>query len=304
MSLAPSLTPNSERLEEYLQWLTIEKGRSRSTIESYRRDITAFIAWWNPRKERRDLTTRDLEAYVNVLRERFAPASVARSVAALRGFLRYLRDEGWLADDPSDRIGSSPLGRSLPKPLSEVEMLRLLDSVPRESPLDVRDATLLEFLYGTGTRASEVVGLDVGDLDFDEELIRVTGKGSKQRLVPMGAVLKSQLTHYLGSAQRQLAANARPVAVFVNARGSRLSRQGIDLIVKRHALRAGISRERVSAHVFRHSCATHMLSHGADIRVVQELLGHASISTTQLYTAVSLTTLHEQYDMAHPRAHE
>lgn len=304
MSLAPSSTSIDHRLEEYLQWLTIEKGRSRSTIESYRRDVSSFITWWSPHVEPTQLTTRDLEAYVNSLRESYAPASVARSVAALRGFLSFLLDEGWIPEDPGDRIGSTRLGRSLPKPLSEEEMLRLLNAVPRESPLDLRDAALLEFLYGTGARASEVVGLDMGDLDFDEELIRVTGKGSKQRLVPMGTVLKAQLVHYLSSAQRQLVLNARPIAVFVNARGTRLSRQGIDLVVKRHALRVGIARERVSAHVFRHSCATHMLAHGADVRVVQELLGHASISTTQIYTAVSLTTLHEQYDLAHPRAHD
>jgi integrase/recombinase XerD len=189
--------------------------------------------------------------------------------------------------------------------LGEDEVAALLDSVPRTTPIDLRDRALLELLYGTGARVSEVVGLGLGDLDFDEELILVTGKGSKQRLVPMGATLKLALREYLGAGGRSEFRDARKDArLFLNARGGALSRQGIDLIIDKRALPVGIERSRISAHVFRHSCATHMLAHGADIRVVQELLGHVSISTTQIYTAVAVTSLKREYHHAHPRAHD
>jgi len=304
VSLAPSLTAVDAQLEEFLQWLTIEKGRSRATIEAYRRDVAAFAAWLQPNVDLATLETGQLEEYFTALRETKAAASVARAVASIRGLLRFLVDEGQLRSDPSERLATTRRGRSLPKPLSEAEMIALLNSVPRDSPRDLRDAALFELLYDTGARVSEVVGLALGDLDFDEELILVTGKGSKQRLVPMGATLRRELRRYLDEGRGALLARHRTQAVFLNLRGGVLSRQGIDLIVRKHALSAGIDTHRVSAHVFRHSCATHMLARGADIRVVQELLGHSSIATTQLYTAVSVTTLKSEYHQAHPRAHD
>jgi integrase/recombinase XerD len=172
------------------------------------------------------------------------------------------------------------------------------------SPVDKRDKALLELLYGTGARVSEAIGVTLSNLDFDEKLILVTGKGSKQRLVPMGRALELALRDYLGPGGRSALNPRASTRLFVNVRGGNLSRQGVDLIIDRHALIAGIERSRISAHVFRHSCATHMLAHGADIRVVQELLGHSSIATTQLYTAVSMTSLQQEYESAHPRAHE
>lgn len=304
MSLARSSTSIEAQLEEFLQWLTIEKGRSRATIEAYRRDVHAFESWLGPDADLSSLDTGRLEEYFANLREAKSASSVARAVASIRGLLRFLVDEGQLPQDPSERLATSRRGRSLPKPLSESEMISLLDAVPRTSPRDLRDVALFELLYGTGARVSEVVGLVLGDLDFDEELILVTGKGSKQRLVPMGATLQRELRRYLNEGRGALLARHRTQAVFLNNRGGSLSRQGIDLIIHRHALNAGVEADRVSAHVFRHSCATHMLARGADIRVVQELLGHASIATTQLYTAVSVTTLKSEYHQAHPRAHD
>jgi integrase/recombinase XerD len=213
--------------------------------------------------------------------------------------------EGLIGVDPSARLRSGRRGRSLPKPLSEDEVTRLLDSIARVTPIDVRDRALLELLYGTGARVSEAVGIALEDLDFDEELILVTGKGAQQRLVPMGSVLISALRDYLGPGGRSsFAQPRRENHLFLNVRGGPLSRQGVDLIISKRALEAGIDRTRVSAHVFRHSCATHMLAHGADIRVVQELLGHASISTTQVYTAVAVTSLKREYKNAHPRAND
>ena len=301
------MTTAEPYLAEYLQWLTIEKGRSRATTEAYRRDLTKLLAWM--KVEERDLdqlSEHDLERYCNQLRRaKCAETTIARSVASIRGWFAYLVVEGHLGADPSARLRGGRRGRTLPKPLAEDEVAALLDSIPRATPIDRRDRALLELLYGTGARVSEVVGIDLGDLDFDEELILVTGKGSKQRLVPMGSSLKAALRDYLGADGRGAFPDARKDArLFLNARGGALSRQGVDLIIDKRALPVGIERSRISAHVFRHSCATHMLAHGADIRVVQELLGHVSISTTQIYTAVAVTSLKREYQNAHPRAHD
>ena len=185
-------------------------------------------------------------------------------------------------------------------------MERLLDArrVDEDPALARRDQALLELLYGTGCRVSEAVGIQLQDIDFDEGLIRVTGKGSKQRLVPIGGVLVDALISYLAPEGRpRLVSPSSRSFLFLNARGGPLTRQGVDLVIRQRALLAGVPREIVSAHVFRHSCATHMLEHGADIRVVQELLGHVSIATTQLYTSVSTSVLRSSYEAAHPRAH-
>ena len=298
------LTPDA-LVGEYVQWLTVEKGRSRATIEAYRRDIGAFLAWWGSERAVSAVTSADLETYLNGLRDTRAASSVARALSSLRGWWGFLLEEGHLRADPSAVVTPTRRGRTLPKPLPEETMMRLLDTLPRETPVDLRDRALLELLYATGARVSEVVGLEIQDLDFDEELIRVTGKGSKQRLVPMGRSLQAALRDYLGPGGRGEFPRPRAHAhVFVNVRGGPLSRQGIDLVISARALGAQIDRSTISAHVFRHSCATHMLAHGADIRVVQELLGHASISTTQIYTAVSITSLQRAYSNAHPRAHD
>jgi integrase/recombinase XerD len=301
------LTNFDEALDEYLQWMTIEKGRSRATIEAYRRDLIALGRWFDDHHlELSGVRDEDLEHYFNELRDRkLALNTIARNTAAVRGFFAYSVDEGHLPIDPGARLRGGRRGRALPKPLSEREVIALLDSIPGTSATDLRDRALLELLYGTGARVSEVVGLNLHDLDFDEELILLTGKGSKQRLVPIGRTLKVALQEYLGPGGRPtLLSSKRGTRVFLNARSGPITRQGIDLIVHKRALVVGIDRKRISAHVFRHSCATHMLAHGADIRVVQELLGHASIATTQLYTAVSVTTLQREYHNAHPRAND
>ena len=307
MSLDPSLISTDTAASEYLQWLIVEKGRSPATIEAYRRDIDAFSEWM--RKEHLSVNTigeSQFEIYITRLRigDR-AESSVARAMSALRGWFAFLVDEGELALDPTVRVKRARRARSLPKPLEEASILHLLDSLDDSSPPGLRDRALLELLYGTGARVSEATGISLEDLDFDEELILVTGKGSKQRLVPMGSSLRRSLERYLGPGGRDEFANSgRSFALFLNSRGGPLSRQGVDLIINKRAFIAGVDRSSISAHVFRHSCATHMLAHGADIRVVQELLGHASIATTQLYTAVSVNSLKREYLNAHPRAHD
>lgn len=296
------MTSPSPELRDYLQWLTIEKGRSMATVEAYRRDLVALAA---SAGDYLSISSNELEKYVATLRSSGrAESSVARALAAIRNFYGYLFEEGIVSVDPSAHLKAPRKGRYLPKPLDEDVVGRLLDGINATDPFSLRDRALLEMLYGTGARVSEVVGLTVSDVDFDEQLAVVTGKGNKQRLVPLGGTLVQSLMAYLRPGGRgEFAGHQRAEWLFLNAKGGRLSRQGIDLIISKRALDAGIPRDSISAHVFRHSCATHMLAHGADIRVVQELLGHASISTTQIYTAVAVTSLQSEYQNAHPRAH-
>jgi integrase/recombinase XerD len=238
-------------------------------------------------------------------RPRFAPASIARALAAVRSFHRFCLEEGLLDTDPSEEVGSPRVPQGIPKALSEAEVEALLGAVPGAGPRPQRDRAILETLYAGGLRISELVGLDLGDLDLHDGMVRVLGKGSKERVVPLGRGARGALREYLDDGRIELdrARNrADRAALFLNARGGRLTRQGAWLIVRGAGDRAGL-RGRLYPHVLRHSCATHMLDHGADIRVVQELLGHASLSTTQVYTKVSPERLRAVYESAHPRAH-
>ena len=247
-------------------------------------------------------------AYVGELRSRdLAPASVARALVPVRSLHRFLAEEGYAESDPGLHLEVPRVPRGVPKALSEAEVLRLLDSPEGDGAIARRDRAILEVLYGTGLRVSELVGLSMGDLDLDDALIRAFGKGAKERIVPVGNLARRALVAWLGPGGRpelvpeQWARRGDADAVFLNARGGRLSRQGAWDVLRRHGARVGLEG-KLSPHVLRHSCATHMLDHGADIRAVQELLGHASISTTQLYTLVSKERLWEVYRQAHPRA--
>jgi integrase/recombinase XerD len=231
-----------------------------------------------------------------------APASIARRIAAVRGFHRFLVTEGLAATDPTVLLDSPRRRASLPKALTVEEILRLLEAPDPGTPEGRRDRALLEFLYATGARVTEAVGLDQLDLDLEEGTARVTGKGDKQRLVPVGGPACRALLAYLPDRLAWRRAGRDSGAVFLNQRGGRLTRQGVWGIVRRYALRAGLDAEAVSPHVLRHSAATHMVEGGADLRTVQELLGHASISTTQVYTRVSPRHLLEVYTVSHPRS--
>jgi integrase/recombinase XerD len=238
---------------------------------------------------------------------RLKASSVARAVVAVRSFHRFGAREGLVERDPSEEVGAPRVPAGIPKALDEAEVDRLLHAVEGDEPLAQRDRALLELLYGTGIRISEAVGLDLDDLDLDDGTIRVLGKGSKERVVPIGRGARVAVEAYLRDGRlalrRARARRATDVdAVVLNARGGRISRQSCWAIVSRAGERVGLDG-RLSPHVLRHSCATHMLDHGADLRVVQELLGHASISTTQVYTKVSPERLRAAYDAAHPRAH-
>jgi len=299
----------SRDAEEFLSWLAVEKGRSRNTLVAYRRDLATYEAWAAEHGvEVRAATPGDLERHLADLRALDRnPASLARATTALRGLYRFWVGEGTTAVDPTIDVRSPKLPRRLPKALTESQVLKLLDSVDGTGPVDLRDRALLEVLYGTGARISEVVGLSLLDLSGDDDMLRVFGKGSKERLVPLGSHARMALERWLGPSGRPLMAPERftrrsdAEAVFLNVRSARLSRQGAWAAIQGRAERVGLG-DIVSPHVLRHSCATHMLAHGADIRVVQEVLGHVSIATTQLYTRLSRDHLRASYLRAHPRA--
>jgi integrase/recombinase XerD len=295
--------------EDFLVWLASERGRARNTIEAYRRDLFAYQRWLSPRGLTvMTVTTGDLIDYVAEQRSSVAATtSVARRLAAIRMLHRYLATEQVRPDDPTARLDGVRVPSGIPKPLSEAQVTSLLDAVIGNGPLERRDRALLELLYATGARISEVVGLSVGDIDFDESLVRLFGKGSKERIVPYGSAAAAALEDWFSPSGRAALVPDRwkrrddAEAVFLNQRGGRLSRQGAWLVIHKYGDRAGI-RDHLSPHVLRHSCATHLLDHGADLRIVQEMLGHASISTTQVYTRVSQERLWEVYRSAHPRA--
>ncbi|GAC1317206.1 MAG: site-specific tyrosine recombinase XerD [Acidimicrobiales bacterium] len=295
--------------EEYLSWLGVEKGRALNTISAYRRDLVAYEAWVTEQGRTLATVTEPMvEDYVAHLRAQGRrPASVARSLSAVRNLHRFMVDEGSADSDPTGDVAGPRIPSALPKALTEDEVNALLAAVTGATPTARRDRALLEVLYGTGLRISEAVGLSVADLDLDGHVIRAFGKGAKERVVPVGRLARDALTEWLGRDGRPALVPARwarrgdAEAVFLNARGGRLTRQGAWGIVRHYGDRVGLGA-RLTPHVLRHSCATHMLDHGADIRVVQELLGHASIATTQLYTKVSTQRLRAVYDAAHPRA--
>ena len=303
---ARSLPAEAEAL---LQWLAVEQGRAAATLAAYRRDLRAYAPWLAERGQAvREVGEAAVIDWIGELRRRgLAPATVARSMVAVRSLHRFLAAEGLAPDDPTAAVDRPRVPRGLPKALTEEEVARLLAAPTGDDPRARRDRALLELLYGTGARVSEAVGLSLGDLDLDASLVRLFGKGSKERIVPVGAHATRALVAWLGEGGRRALEPERwrrrddASAVFLGARGSRLTRQGAWDVIRRHGLAVGLGG-RLSPHVLRHSCATHMLDHGADIRAVQELLGHATVSTTQVYTLVSTERLWDVYRSAHPRA--
>lgn len=300
----------SNPAEEFLSWLAVERGRSQNTIASYRRDIAAYEMHLGEQGlPPLGATAGDLERYLARLRASgHGPATVARVVSSLRGLHRFLVDEGYAASDPTADLEPGRIPLRLPKALGEDAVARIIESVSGDDPLSRRDRALLEVLYGTGARVSEAVGLnlaDLAELDDSGGLLRLFGKGAKERVVPLGRQAAAALERWVGEGGRDRLSPERwrtrndAEAVFLNARGSRLSRQGAFAAVRS---RAGAVGTPIGPHTLRHSCATHMLAHGAGVRVVQELLGHASVTTTQLYTKVTNEHLRAVYEAAHPRA--
>lgn len=298
--------------EAYLTHLAVERGRAIHTLDAYRRDLRRYVAALAARgRTVDDAGPEDVEAFSAALRAAgLAPASVTRTLVAVRAMHRYLAAEGLADGDPAADLETPRRPQALPRALSEDEVVAILDAVAEVAatgdPVALRDRALLELLYGTGVRVSEACGTSFGDLDLDGALVRVLGKRSKERIVPLGRPAIRALAEYLDRGRPALLP-ARGVrrddadAVFLGARGRRLGRQAAWGAMHRWAGQVGLA-DRVSPHVFRHSCATHLLDHGADIRTVQELLGHASVSTTQIYTRVATDRLVDAFRAAHPRA--
>lgn len=297
---------------DWLDHLRIERGASPHTISNYRRDITRYL---------NDLAAQDITRWEQItpqvihdhlarmasgeLGTAHAPSSVARASASIRGFHRFALREGIAASDPTADIRTPKQGAHLPKALTIDEVTRLLEAAcVGEDARSLRDSALLEMLYATGARVSEIVALSADDLDLDEELpvVRLFGKGRKERLVPVGRHAREAVEAYLVRARPLLASRGRgESALFLNQRGKPLSRQSAWEIIQRAAARANLEQQ-ISPHTLRHSFATHLLEGGASVRDVQELLGHASVQTTQIYTKITITTLREMYRSAHPRA--
>jgi integrase/recombinase XerD len=305
-------TTTASRFEDlvldFLAYLELERGLSRNTLEAYRNDLQQFGAWLSDRgSSALDVTYAELTAFVGRLADGdgkgrvAAPATVQRKVACLRSFYRHLRREGLLDRDPTAELRAPRGGNKLPQVLSRAEVKRLLESPRGTEPRALRDRALLELMYACGLRASEAIGLEVSDLDLDEGILRARGKGPKERLVPIGREAVSAARAYLQRGRPVLVGDRAEDRVFVNSRGGGLTRQGLYKIVQRHAAHAGL-QGKMSPHTLRHTFATHLLAGGCDLRSVQEMLGHADIATTQIYTHLSAERLKDAYYEAHPRA--
>ncbi|MEU8172006.1 site-specific tyrosine recombinase XerD [Microbispora hainanensis] len=309
-------------LSSYLAHLAVERGLSANTLASYRRDLRRYVEHLRARglETFAQVAESDVVAFLTALREgdedhpALVASSAARAVSAVRGLHRFALREGVAGHDPAHEVRPPRQLRRLPKAITVAEVERLIAACgPEDSPLALRNRALLEVLYGTGARISEAVGLAVDDVptgpshdeepgqDGDQDQVRLRGKGGRTRIVPLGRFARQALDAYLVRARPRLAAHGRGTpALFLNARGGRLTRQGAWEVLQAAAKRAGLSG--VSPHMLRHSFATHLLDGGADVRVVQELLGHASVTTTQVYTLVTVDKLREVYAAAHPRA--
>ena len=291
-------------VERYQDYLSLEQGSSPRTLEAYLRDVERFATYATVRGAATptDVDARALREFVYHLKDLgLAPASIRRNVSAVRGYFRFLLAEGLVVRDPSERLEMPKRWRSLPEVLSVSDVERLLAAPSLDEPLAFRDRALLELAYGAGLRVSEWITIGVRDLLLEDSLVRVFGKGSKERLVPIGRTAVGAVAVYLRELRPRLESGAGEGILFLNARGQPLTRMGAWKILRKYVERAGIEKH-VSPHTLRHSFATHLLEGGADLRAVQEMLGHADISTTQIYTHVDreyLRSVHRQY---HPRA--
>jgi len=308
-TIAPQrTTAYADLVLDFIAYLELERGLSRNTLEAYRSDLLQYGAWLTATgKDALAVTHGDLAAYVASLtsgsaeRAPSAATTVQRKIACLRSFYRHLRREEILDRDPTAELKGPPRGKKLPQVLSRDEVASLLSQPTGTSPAALRDRALLELMYACGLRASEAVGVHLEEIDLDEGVLRANGKGSKERLVPIGRKAVDALRVYLTAGRPKLVGLNEERRVFVNQRGQGLTRQGLYKIVQRHARTAGLA-DKMSPHTLRHTFATHLLAGGCDLRSLQEMLGHADIATTQIYTHLSADRLRDVYFAAHPRA--
>ncbi len=302
---------------DFLAYLEFERGLARNTLDAYRTDLLQFGAFLAARRrqatevERADVADFLADLATGVApgpdgeggRQPCSPATVSRKTACLRSFYRHLRREELIAEDPTANLSPPAKSRKLPHVLSQAEVNKLLESARDSDPISLRDRALLEVMYGCGLRASEAIGLEVGDVDLRRGFVRPHGKGSKERIVPLGREAAKAIERYQRSGRPELVGGRIERKLFVNFRGGALTRQGLYKIIQRHAKEVGLD-QKMSPHTLRHTFATHLLSGGCDLRSVQEMLGHADVATTQLYTHLSREKIKEVYFKAHPRATE
>jgi integrase/recombinase XerD len=298
-----------DHIGHFLSFMSVEKGASNNTVAAYRNDLRQFDSYitgikGNGKPRDWELLERDLiTQYLLTLKQRnYAEATVARKVAAIKSFFGYMRAEGLIRRNPAESLESPRVGRTLPKPLSVTEVDELLEQpLKRHTPEAKRDRAMLELLYATGLRVTELVSLDIDDVNMSGPYVRCMGKGSKERTIPIHEQAAGAVADFLNDGRAALVKTRKEAALFPNRRGERLTRQGFWLILKQYAKEANIVTP-VTPHTLRHSFATHMLRGGMNLRHVQELLGHANISTTQVYTQVANEHVRQVYDKAHPRA--
>jgi integrase/recombinase XerD len=290
-------------ISEFLEYLRVERGLAPNTLKSYGRDLRQFADYLEeaPTSYEEASRTTIVSYLLKLQKEGKATSTIARRLAALKAFYQFLVEEERLKSDPTVDVDSPKQKKKLPKVLTVEEVEQLLAQPEPKGATGLRDAAMLEFLYATGMRVSELVGLDVDDIDLRSALVRCRGKGSKERLIPLGSMAVKTVEDYLRRGRPELVRNTSTAAVFVNHHGRRLTRQGFWKIVKKYAAKANVDKS-ITPHTLRHSFATHLLENGADLRAVQELLGHADISTTQIYTHLTKSHLKDVYSRAHPRA--
>ena len=298
-------------VENFLHYLSVEKGYSEHTISAYKNDLTGLTEYaqkesfgGRPSAAWANFTRQHMLGYMVQLKERsYSPTTVARKVAAARSFFSFLAAEGEIKNDPTENMSSPSVGKALPKPIPISQVRQLLDQPAKTSSSEARrDRAMLELLYASGMRISELIALNLGDINFQGDFfVRCIGKGRKERIIPLYEQIVKTVKAYIDEDRVKLAHGKKENALFLNARGDRLTRQGFWQKLKEYAKAAGLS-SKISPHTLRHSFATHMLSGGADLRSVQELLGHANISTTQVYTHLTTDQVRRTYDKSHPRA--
>ncbi len=300
--VSPGGTAGQALIDAFCDALWLEDGLAKNTLAGYRTDLAQFALWLAAQgKTLEQAGAADIHAYLRDFSRRARPASQRRLLAALRRFYRHRLATGAVHEDPTLNIASPPPPERFPKTLSEAQVEALLAAPDVATPLGLRDRTMLEVLYATGLRVSELVALKLFEVSLNEGVARIFGKGSKERLVPLGAVALDWLARYLAETRPLLLDGRACAEIFVTRRAGGLTRQMFWTLVKRHAVRAGIDAARISPHTLRHAFATHLINHGADLRVVQLLLGHADISTTQVYTHVARERLKQLHAQHHPR---
>ncbi|MGM0599453.1 MAG: site-specific tyrosine recombinase XerD [Candidatus Rifleibacteriota bacterium] len=294
---------STDLLEQFLNYLAVEKGLRPRSLQAYRRDLQDWLDFLAQRERQVTSTALDsaLSLFMVSLHDRgMSPRSIARKSSSLKGFYKFLLQEGYIEQDPTELLERPKIGRALPKVLTPSEVEQIIDQPDQSTPLGLRDRAILEVLYATGIRESELIDLQMGQLNATAEFITVIGKGNRERIVPIGGFALKAIDEYLKNGRNKLCKDISERTLFLNPYGRKMSRMGLWKIVRKYALKAGIAKP-VSPHVFRHSCATHMLEGGAGIIAVQEMLGHVDVSTTQIYTHLTGKDLKNIHRQAHPR---